>query len=73
MVWNEILGDVMLTAANAAEQGVSIAPFYRTSDSVIQQMFDSCNVTSTDILADLGCGDGEILIQAAQVHNFNDQ
>ncbi len=40
-------------------------PYVPTPYQVVNQMLDIANVTSTDILYDLGCGDGRIVITAA--------
>lgn len=40
-------------------------PYVPTPYQVVNQMLDIANITSTDILYDLGCGDGRIVITAA--------
>lgn len=37
-----------------------------TPDKIIEEMIDLLNLTSSDVLADLGCGDGRILIAAVK-------
>jgi SAM-dependent methyltransferase len=40
--------------------------FVPTPDTVIQAMLDVASVTSSDVVYDLGCGDGRIVIAAAR-------
>jgi len=40
--------------------------FVPTPDTVVQAMLDVANVTSSDVVYDLGCGDGRIVIAAAR-------
>ena len=41
-------------------------PYVPTPYQVINEMLDIANITSTDMLYDLGCGDGRIVITAAR-------
>ncbi|KXZ48689.1 hypothetical protein GPECTOR_26g592 [Gonium pectorale] len=43
-----------------------VAPFYPTPDSVISRVLDLTAVGPTDVLYDLGCGDGRVLLAAAR-------
>lgn len=45
---------------------VSVAPYVRTLPIVIEAMLELGQVTDQDYLYDLGCGDGRIVITAAQ-------
>ena len=45
------------------------APFYPSSPLVIEKMLSLAGVNSESTVYDLGCGDGEILVAAAQNHN----
>ncbi|MFT0812234.1 SAM-dependent methyltransferase [Synechococcus sp. OH20] len=45
---------------------LSLAPYVRTLPSVVDAMLDLAQVGREDVLYDLGCGDGRILIRAAQ-------
>ena len=45
---------------------VSLAPYVPTPQDVVDQMLDLAGVTRDDIVYDLGCGDGRIVITAAQ-------
>jgi cyclopropane fatty-acyl-phospholipid synthase-like methyltransferase len=44
----------------------SLAPYVRTLPIVIEAMLDAGNVTDQDVLYDLGCGDGRIVMTAAE-------
>lgn len=44
----------------------SLAPYVRTLPVVIEAMLELGQVTASDCLYDLGCGDGRILLTAAQ-------
>jgi SAM-dependent methyltransferase len=46
--------------------GTTFPPDVRTPQSVIDAMLDLAQVTSQDVVYDLGCGDGRVLIAAAQ-------
>lgn len=43
-----------------------LAPFVPTPEDVVERMLELANVTSRDLVYDLGCGDGRILITAAR-------
>ena len=43
----------------------SLAPFVPTPELVVQRMLELADVTSSDVVYDLGCGDGRIVIEAA--------
>jgi ribosomal protein L11 methylase PrmA len=43
-----------------------LAPYVPTPMVVVDKMLEMANVTKTDILYDLGCGDGRIVITAAK-------
>lgn len=43
-----------------------LAPFVPTPNDVVERMLELAQVTSADIVYDLGCGDGRILITAAK-------
>ena len=52
--------------ASAQEQGDSLAPFVPTPQAVVDRMLELAEVTKDDIVYDLGCGDGRIVITAAK-------
>jgi SAM-dependent methyltransferase len=41
-------------------------PFVPTNEKTIEEMLRMCDVTATDVVYDLGCGDGRIAIMAAK-------
>lgn len=43
-----------------------LAPFVPTPPEVVERMLDLAGVTSADVVYDLGCGDGRIVIAAAK-------
>jgi methylase of polypeptide subunit release factors len=43
-----------------------LAPYVATPDDVVDRMLRLGKVTSKDVVYDLGCGDGRIVIAAAQ-------
>lgn len=43
-------------------------PFVPTTDKAVQEMLKLANVQKSDILYDLGCGDGRIVIAAAKTY-----
>ena len=57
-------------AAPAAQQAKPVrdpdVPYVPTPPRVVEAMLKMANVTSTDVVYDLGCGDGRIPIMAAQ-------
>jgi SAM-dependent methyltransferase len=44
----------------------NLAPFVATPDDVVERMLRLANVGPKDVVYDLGCGDGRIVITAAQ-------
>ncbi len=48
------------------EQILINAPYVTTSDEAVDAMLELAGVKSSDIVYDLGCGDGRIVIQAAK-------
>ena len=49
-----------------AAQETSLAPFVPTPQDVVDRMLELAGVTGNDVVYDLGCGDGRIVITAAQ-------
>ncbi len=49
-----------------AQDQRSLAPFVPTPQDVVDRMLELAGVTSDDVVYDLGCGDGRIVITAAQ-------
>ncbi len=48
-----------------------LAPFVPSPEMVVEKMLQLANVKSTDTVYDLGCGDGRIVIMAAQKFGAN--
>lgn len=44
----------------------SLAPYVPTPQNVVDKMLELANVSSSDVVYDLGCGDGRIVITAAK-------
>src|SRR5215472_7081045 len=57
---------VCAAAAQAPEQIQINPPYVRTPDHVVTALLKLANVRATDLLYDLGCGDGRIVIAAAK-------
>ena len=49
-----------------AQDGRSLAPFVPTPQDVVNRMLELAGVSKDDVVYDLGCGDGRIVITAAQ-------
>ncbi len=49
-----------------SQDGRSLAPFVPTPNDVVDRMLKLAGVTEDDIVYDLGCGDGRIVIAAAR-------
>ena len=50
----------------ARQQPASLAPYVPTPLDVVHRMLELAMVTKDDVVYDLGCGDGRIVIEAAQ-------
>lgn len=50
----------------AAQDSRSLAPFVPTPNDVVSRMLTLAGVTENDVVYDLGCGDGRIVIAAAR-------
>lgn len=53
-------------AISAVQQQESLAPYVPTPQSVVERMLALAEVTSADVVYDIGCGDGRIVITAAK-------
>jgi ubiquinone/menaquinone biosynthesis C-methylase UbiE len=58
------LGPTLLALATVVPQ--SLAPFLATPEDVVDRMLELAQVTRSDLVLDLGSGDGRIPIRAAQ-------
>ena len=69
---SEYQSDNMLEAKSVLESASSqkplyiLAPFVPSPQDVVDRMLELGNVTDTDVLYDLGCGDGRIVVTAAK-------
>ena len=52
--------------ALAQQEPTSLAPYVPSPYDVVNRMLEVAGVTSNDVVYDLGCGDGRIVITAAQ-------
>jgi precorrin-6B methylase 2 len=53
-------------AISPVQQQESLAPFVPTPQRVVERMLALAEVTSADVVYDIGCGDGRIVITAAK-------
>ena len=56
----------VLESASSRKPLYILAPFVPTPQDVVDRMLELGNVTDTDVLYDLGCGDGRVVITAAK-------
>jgi len=61
-----LLPDSAETFQPASAEQESLAPYVPTPQDVVDRMLEIAAVTSKDILYDLGCGDGRIVVTAAK-------
>lgn len=61
-----LLGHHAAATGLPAPQGRSLAPFVATPPDVVERMLTLAKVGPRDTVYDLGCGDGRIVIMAAQ-------
>ncbi|MBN1421670.1 MAG: class I SAM-dependent methyltransferase [Planctomycetes bacterium] len=52
--------------AEPQEKETSVAPYVPTPPEVVEEMLETAGVTEKDTVYDLGCGDGRIVVMAAQ-------
>ena len=52
--------------ATAAGQTTSLAPYLATPQDVVERMLTLAGTSRSDVVYDIGCGDGRIVIAAAQ-------
>ncbi len=57
---------LLLLPTAVATQSRSLAPYVPTPDDVVERMLTLAKVGPRDVVFDLGCGDGRIVIAAAQ-------
>src|SRR3954470_10553925 len=61
-----ILSLTILAGQNARLQRVPDVPFVPTTEEAVEAMLKLADVKKTDVVYDLGCGDGRIVIAAAK-------
>ncbi len=61
-----VLGLVTLAAPGLSAQSRNLAPYVPTPADVVERMLQLAKVGPRDVVYDLGCGDGRIVIAAAQ-------
>lgn len=61
-----VLASLSPVGAIAEQEPASLAPFVPTPYGVVHRMLELAGVTSDDVVYDLGCGDGRIVITAAE-------
>ena len=61
-----LLAPLSAATAIAQQQPASLAPYVPTPQDVVDRMLELAGVTADDVVYDLGCGDGRIVITAAQ-------
>jgi ubiquinone/menaquinone biosynthesis C-methylase UbiE len=57
---------VYLWTVRGARKPESIAPFVPTPMKIVERMLELAQVTEKDVVYDLGCGDGRIVVEAAK-------
>jgi SAM-dependent methyltransferase len=57
---------LLTVTAHGKGQNRNLAPFVATPDDVVERMLRLANVGPKDVVYDLGCGDGRIVITAAR-------
>ena len=61
-----LLAVTLAAAQNSQPKRQPEVPFVPTPDAVVEGMLKLANVTNSDTVYDLGCGDGRIVISAAK-------
>jgi SAM-dependent methyltransferase len=57
-----------MAQTGAAPARTPDVPYVPTTDTAVQEMLKLAGVTKNDVVYDLGCGDGRIVIQAAKTY-----
>ena len=61
-----VLAQIAPPAVTARQPETSLAPYVPTPYDVVNRMLELAEVTRDDVVYDLGCGDGRIVITAAE-------
>src|SRR5437870_4896931 len=59
---------ILYVSTAAAQQRTPDVPYVPTTDEAVQVMLKLADVKKTDVIYDLGCGDGRIVIAAAKAY-----
>lgn len=65
-VFVAVLSTALLSAQTAQPRRQPDVPYVPTTEAAVKAMLKLADVKKTDILYDLGCGDGRIVIEAAK-------
>src|SRR5260370_6859494 len=57
---------LLFASLAAAQNGQPEVPYVPTTDPAVQAMLKLADVKKTDVVYDLGCGDGRIVVAAAK-------
>jgi tRNA G37 N-methylase Trm5 len=63
-----VFATVLMIAPALAQEHIPEVPYVPTPEKVVEEMLRLANVGKNDVVYDLGCGDGRIVITAAQKH-----
>ncbi|MBN1444301.1 MAG: class I SAM-dependent methyltransferase [Planctomycetes bacterium] len=67
-LWLLVVSAAGLTSAarSQVEREIDLAPFVPSPQPIVDKMLELADVTSSDVVYDLGCGDGRIVVTAAK-------
>src|SRR5262249_32601969 len=68
LVSSFLLVATLATAQNAKPRREPDVPYVPTTDEAVQAMLKLAGVKKSDVVYDLGCGDGRIVIAAAKTY-----
>jgi SAM-dependent methyltransferase len=54
--------------SHGREDAADLAPFVPTPQNVVERMLEAASVDKSDVVYDLGCGDGRMVITAAKIY-----
>jgi ribosomal protein L11 methylase PrmA len=66
MAFRKIMFVLLVLSFGLAAAAQSLAPYVPTPQSVVEKMLELAQVSAKDVVYDLGCGDGRIVITAAK-------
>jgi len=68
--YNEEDGLELFEGSHGREDAPDLAPFVPTPMTVVERMLELASIEKNDVLFDLGCGDGRIVITAAKKYGI---